>query len=250
MKALITGASYGLGADFARELAARGWDLILVSRRKEKLIEVKKSLGTNVRVIAMDLSVPENVIKLHKMTRKENIDLLINNAGYGIFGAFTETDLDLELNIIDLNIKAYHILMKLVLKDMVKRNSGRILNVASSASFGPGPMLSTYYATKAYLLSITCAIYEELRSRKSAVKISVLCPGPTATEFTRRAGGSFNFNEYKSEDVVRYGLKKMFRDKLIIVPGMSMKLLVLSARVLSRKMQAKITLRIQGKQGH
>ena len=247
MKALITGASYGLGADFARQLASQGWDLILVSRREDRLNQLKESLNTNARVIPMDLSIEKNVVELHNVTQDENIDLLINNAGYGIFGEFTDTDLEQEMNIIDLNIKAYHILTKLFLKDMVKKDSGRILNVASSASFGPGPLLSTYYATKAYILSLTCAIYEELRSKKSRVKISVLCPGPTATEFTRRAKGEFNFREYKSEDVIKYGLKKMFQDKLIIVPGLRIKVLVFFARLFSRKLQARITHIIQGK---
>lgn len=249
MKALITGASYGLGADFARQLSEQGWDLIIVSRRKDRLEKVKKELKTNVRVIAMDLSVQENLFKLYKLTRKENVDLLINNAGYGIFGEFTETDLDTELNIIDLNIKAYHVLTKLFLKDMVERNSGRILNVSSSAAFGPGPKLSTYYATKSYILSLTCAIHEELRSKKSDVRISALCPGPTATEFTKRAQGRFNFNEYRSEDVVRYGLKKMFQDKLIILPGLRIKFLaVFVSRILSRKLVARVTHAIQGKE--
>lgn len=248
MKALITGASYGLGADFAKQLSSQGWDLIIVARNKERLKEVKSALKTDVRIIAMDLSVPENLPRLYRMTKNENVDLLINNAGYGIFGEFTETDMKTELNIIDLNIKAYHILTKLFLRDMVKRDSGRILNVASSAAFGPGPKLSTYYATKAYILSLSCAIYEELRARRSKVKISVLCPGPTATEFTSRAQGKFNFKEYRSEAVVRYGIKKMFQDRLIIIPGTTIKLLTFLPRILPRKTVAKITHAIQGKE--
>ncbi len=247
MKALITGASYGLGADFARELSAGGWDLIIVSRRKDKLEEVKRSLKTDVRVIAMDLSIEENLYKLYKMTKKDNIDMLINNAGYGLFGEFTETELKTELNMIDLNIKAYHILTKLFLQDMVKRDSGRILNVGSAAGFGSGPKLSTYYATKSYILSLTVSIYEELRAKKSNVKISVFCPGPTATEFTSRAQGKFNFNEYKSIDIVRHGLKWAFRDKVVIVPGIAIKGLVFMTKIFSRPMMARITHIIQGK---
>lgn len=247
MKALITGASYGFGADFARELSAEGWDLIIVARSKDKLEQLKKTLKTNVRVIAMDLSVEENLYTLYRMTKKDNVDMLINNAGYGLFGEFTETDLKTELNIIDLNIKAYHILTKLFLQDMVKRDSGRILNVGSAAGFGSGPKLSTYYATKAYILNLTVSIYEELRAKKSKVKISVFCPGPTATEFTTRAQGKFNFNEYNSLDMVRRCLKALFKDQVIIVPGIAIKGLVLLTRLLSKTMMAKITHIIQGK---
>ena len=141
MLALITGASSGMGRDMARILAKNGYDLILVARRKERLLELKKELCTNITVISMDLSVLDNNYKLYERVRNKKIDLLINNAGFGLFGEFYETDLDTELKMIDLNIKAYHILTKLFLKDFIKKDQGYILNVCSSAGFMAGPRL-------------------------------------------------------------------------------------------------------------
>lgn len=140
MKALITGASSGMGRDMANYLASFGYDLIVVSRDKKKLDELFNDLNVSVKKIEMDLSITDNCINLHKMLKNENIDILINNAGFGDAGNFSETSLDKELNMIDLNIKAYHILTKLFLKDFIKRDYGRILNVASMAGFMPGPI--------------------------------------------------------------------------------------------------------------
>ena len=160
MKALITGASSGMGRDMANYLASFGYDLIVVSRDKKKLDELFNDLNVDVKKIEMDLSITDNCIKLHKMLKNENIDILINNAGFGDAGNFSETSLDKELNMIDLNIKAYHILTKLFLKDFIKRDYGRILNVASMAGFMPRPYMATYYATKNYVVSLSLAIYE------------------------------------------------------------------------------------------
>ena len=162
MLALITGASNGLGKDFAKELSKQGYDLVLVARSKDKLDKLSSELKTLVYVEVMDLSVKENAYKLYSKY-KGKIDLLINNAGFGTFGEFTKTDLETELNMIDLNITAYHILTKLFLQDFVKKNKGEILNVASSAAFEPGPLMSTYYATKSYVYNLTMGIYEELK---------------------------------------------------------------------------------------
>ena len=150
MIALITGASNGIGKDFAKELSKRGYDLILVARSKDKLEELKKELKTHIEIEIMDLSIKENVYKLYEKYQGK-IDLLINNAGFGAFGKFSETTLENELNMIDLNITAYHILTKLFLQDFVKKDNGTILNVASSAAFEPGPLMATYYATKSYV---------------------------------------------------------------------------------------------------
>lgn len=244
MRALITGASSGMGMDFAKELSDLGYDLILVARNERKLQGLKKEIKTEVEIIPVDLSIEENLYKLYDMT-KGRADLLINNAGFGVFGEFTKTDLNEELNLIDLNIKAYHILTKLFLKDMVKRNSGRILNVASSAAFQPGPLLSSYYGSKAYVYNLSMAIYEELRRLKSHVKISILCPGPVNTGFNDRAKVSFSVKSLESNAVVKYTIKEMFKNKLIIIPGFSIKLGVFANRIFSRKFILKIAYNIQ-----
>ena len=190
MIALITGASSGLGADFAKELSKEGYDLILVARSKEKLEKLAKELKSNVEIEVMDLSVKENVYKLYSKY-KGKVDLLINNAGFGAFGKFVDSDLDNELNMIDLNIVTYHILTKLFLQDFVKKDKGQILNIASSAAFEPGPLMSTYYATKSYVYNLSMGIYEELRRDKSNVKINILCPGPVDTGFNERGHVKF-----------------------------------------------------------
>ena len=244
MKALITGASNGLGKDFAKELSKKGYDLVLVARSKDKLETLKRELKTYIEIEVMDLSIKENVFKLYNKYKGE-IDLLINNAGFGLFGKFTDTDLDTELNMIDLNVTAYHILTKLFLQDFVKKNNGRILNVASSAAFEPGPLMTTYYSTKSYVYNMTIGIYEELRREKSKVKIHVLCPGPVDTGFNDRAHVRFGVKSQKSIDVVKYTLKKMNQNKLIIIPGLTIKLGVFANRILPRKTIIKFTYKIQ-----
>lgn len=244
MTALITGASSGIGADIARILSDKGYDLILVARNKKKMDQLAKELKTNIEIEVMDLSVKENVYKLYNKY-KGKIDLLINNAGFGAFGKFTETDLNNELNMIDLNIVTYHILTKLFLQDFVKKDKGQILNVASSAAFEPGPLMSTYYATKSYVYNLSMGIYEELRRDKSKVKINILCPGPVDTGFNERAHVKFGVKSLKSKDVVKYTLKCMKKNKLIIIPGFTIKLGVFANRIFSRKFIVKCTYKIQ-----
>ena len=183
MKALITGASSGIGRDIAINLSKKGYDLILVARDLEKLNEVKSKLHTNVEVVSMDVSNAENCKELHE--KYQNIDILVNNAGFGDCGYFTKTSLDKELKMIDTNIVAYHVLTKLYLQDMKQKNSGKILNVASIAGFMPGPLMATYYSTKAYVVRLSEAIREELRREKSNVQISILCPGPVNTNLIK-----------------------------------------------------------------
>ena len=246
MKALITGASSGIGRDMARYLAQKGWDLILVARREERIAELKKELkNVQVRCIILDVGKTEDCFTLYEMTKDEAIDMLINNAGFGLAGAFSRTSLDTELNMIDVNIRAVHILTKLFLKDFVRRDSGIILNVASSAGFMPGPLLSTYYATKNYVLRLSEAIYEELRRKNSRVKISVLCPGPVNTEFNKVAQVKFAVDGISSEDCARIAVDGALSGKLIIIPGTMMKVGLFFRKFLSEKALLKIAYSFQ-----
>lgn len=247
MRALITGASSGIGADIARVLSDMGYDLILVARRKTRLSKVKSELKTNVDIIYMDISSTFNCMELYNQVKNEDIDILVNCAGFGIFGDFTMTSLDKELDMIDTNIKGLHILTKLFLQDFNKRNRGYILNIASSAAFAPGPLMASYYASKAYVLRLSESIYGELKEIKSNVGISVLCPGPVDTEFNKVAKVKFNTKSLKSIDVAQYAIKKMFKKKLIIIPGFMMKLNYIFNRFLPIKLLTKINYRIQVK---
>lgn len=245
MIALITGSSSGIGRDMAYYLSKLGYDLILVGRNIDALNSVKDKCKTNVTIYDLDLSVTENVYKLYEITKDKDIDMLINNAGFGLFGNFNETSLDRELNMINLNIIAVHILTKLFLKDFIKKDKGYILNVASSAGFMAGPKLSTYYSTKNYVLKQTLAIYEELRHMNTNVKISCLCPGPVETNFNNVAGGSFNTKSATSEYVAKYAIDKMLKNKLIIIPTLKMKLAIFGIRLLPIKLLLKINYNIQ-----
>lgn len=243
MKALITGASSGLGKDFAVKLSNLGYDLILVSRNKTDLKKVSKLCKTNVEIESLDLSLENNCTLL--FNKYKDVDILINNAGFGLFGNFYETTLDKEINMIDLNVKAVHILTKLYLKQMIKKDSGRILNVASSAAFLPGPLMSTYYSTKSYVFKLTAAIYEELKQIKSNVKVSILCPGPVDTNFNNVANVSFSVKSLSSDYVTNYAIKKMFKNKLVIIPGVMSKIGAFCCKFAPLKLLLKIDYKIQ-----
>lgn len=247
MKALITGASSGIGKNMAYVLANKGIDLILVARNKDELLKIKANVKVNVEVIELDLLKEKNVFKLYEMCKDRNIDMLINNAGFGLFGLFTETDLARELEMIDLNIKAYHILTKLFLKDFVEKDNGYILNVASSAGFMAGPRLSTYYATKNYVLKLTMAINEELRQSGSNVVVSALCPGPVNTNFNKVAHGEFSIKEASPKYVAEYAINKLFKKKMIIIPTFRIKLGIFLLRILPYRIQLIYCYHIQGK---
>lgn len=247
MKAFITGASSGIGKEMARFLVSEGYDVVLVARRKTYLEKLKKELGDKAEIIVMDVSSTYNCAKLYNKLKKENIDILINNAGFGLCDYFEKTKLDKDLDMIDLNVKAVHTLTKLFLEDFKKKDKGYILNVSSSASFMPSPLMATYYATKSYVTSFSLAIYEELRREKSNVSISVLCPGPVETEFNKVAGVKFKLKEANSKDIAEYAIKKMFNEKLIIIPTFKMKLLIFLIRFMPRKLLLKITYNIQKK---
>ena len=245
MLALITGASSGIGRDMARVLSDKGYDLILVARNQKRLEDLKDGLKTNIEIIAMDLSFVDNCKKLYEQVKDKNIDILINNAGFGTIGLFRKTDLDKELSMIDLNIKAVHILTKLFLDDFVKRDSGYILNVSSASAFQPGPLMATYYSTKCYVYHLTLALYEELRRMKSNVKVSCLCPGPVNTNFNKVANCEFTIDALSSEYVAKYAINKMLKNKLLIIPGFKIKLLYIFGRFVPNKLKLRITYNIQ-----
>lgn len=229
MIALVTGSSSGIGRDMARYLNDLGYDLIITARDKAKLEELKEELYTKnsrmVEVIAKDLSKVEECKNLYRQVKEEHggIDILINNAGFGLCGEFTKIDLEMELAMIDTNIKAMHILTKLFLRDMVERDKGRILNVSSIAGFMPGPLMATYYATKNYVLRMSQAIKEELNKSKSHVQISVLCPGPVNTNFNKVAKVKFALKGLSSEYVAKYAIDHMLKNKTIITVGWKIK---------------------------
>ena len=247
MRVLITGASSGIGRDMARILASQGYDLILVARDMNKLNQISKELKEknriNVEIISMDLSNEENCKELYK--KVQNIDILINNAGFGDCGNFTKTSLDKELNMIHTNIIAYHILTKLYLIDMKAKGSGKILNVASIAGFLPGPLMATYYATKAYIVRLSEGIREELKKEKSNVQISILCPGPVNTNFNNVANVKFHIREANSTKVAKYAIKKMQQGKFYIVPGLDVKIAKLGAKIVPAPIISKITYLVQ-----
>lgn len=247
MKALITGASSGIGRDMAREFAKRKYDLVLVARDEEKLNELKNALSKEVEVtvIPMDLSKEANCKELFDM--QKDIDILVNNAGFGVFGEFTETELDKEISLINTNIIAVHILTKLYLTEMCKKNNGKILNVSSIAGSMPGPLMSAYYASKAYVLRLSEGIREELERNNSNVQISILQPGPVNTNFNNVANVNFSIKPLTSEYVAKYTIDKFLKGKFYIVPGFGIKLTRFFAKIIPNSMLAKLAYNVQEK---
>lgn len=243
MKALITGASSGMGRDMAKILSQKGYDLILVARDEKKLEEVKKQLKAETKIVVMDISKEENCKKLYE--ENKDIDILINNAGFGDCGHFEETSLDKDIQMIHTNIIAYHILTKLYLKEMIKKDSGEILNVASIAGFMPGPLMTTYYSTKNYVVRFSESIREELRRKKSKVQISILCPGPVDTNFNKVADVEFALKGLSSEYVAKYAINKFLKGKFYIVPGWKIKLARIGAKLAPASFVAKISYNMQ-----
>lgn len=250
MKALITGASSGIGRDMARYLSKKGIDLIAVARDKEALIDLKNELNNiDVKVIDLDLSIEENCLNLYEQTKNDGVDILINNAGFGVYGEFRETPLEKELKLIDTNIKAVHILTKLFLNDMIDKENKYILNTASIAGFFSGPLMSSYYGSKAYVIHLSRAIKEELRRKKSKVSISILCPGSVATKFNESANRTSSLKTLTSDYVAKYAIDKMFEKKFVIIPGMKSKFLKAITKILPDGLVTKILYNIQNNKG-
>ena len=248
MKALITGASSGIGKEFARILASRGWDLIIAARSTDKLNALKDELSNvNVRVITIDLSREQDAYDLYEHLQDEKIDFLINNAGFGAYGEFKDVPLELEMKLVHTNVCSLHILTKLFLQDMIVRDSGAILNVGSMAGFSAGPKMSSYYASKNYVVRLTEAIHEELRRNKSKVKVSVLCPGPVSTNFNDVANVSFSAKSLDARTVAEYALKKAEKGKMVIIPGRLMKTVKFFEHLLSEKALTRASYDVQSK---
>lgn len=231
--AVITGASAGLGVEFAKQLSAKGYKLVLVARRKERLQKLAKHLKTECQVIVADLTKEEECYRVFEAVKDREIAIFINNAGFGECGRFLETDLEKELSMIQLNVKAVHLFTKLMLKKMQERDSGYILNVASCAGLMPaGPYMAAYYATKAYVTSLTRAVAQELLEGDSHVYVGCLCPGPVNTEFNQVANVKFLMKGISAGYCVRYALKEMEKRKVVIIPTLPMKLAMTFGRFL------------------
>ena len=233
---LVTGASAGLGAEFARQCARRGDEVVLVARRKERLEALAAEIG-KAHVIAADLAAPQSaerlISELH--ARGLSVATLINNAGFGLAGKFADLPLDRQREMLDLNISALTSLCHLVLPAMRERRQGAILNVASTGAFQAGPGLGVSFATKAYVLSFTEALHQELKG--SGIKVSALCPGPTATEFGEVAGiksGPPGVFSSDARSVVAAGLKGLERNRAVVIPGIANKITVQSNRLIPR----------------
>jgi short-subunit dehydrogenase len=241
--ALVTGASAGLGVEFARQLSKRGHRLVLAARRKERLEELAKKLG-NARAVAIDLSKANAALKLMDdlTANGETVDLLVNNAGFGLIGQFAELDAKREREMVDLNVGVLTDLCRAVAPDMIERRSGGIINVASTAAFQPGPKMAVYFATKAFVLSLTEALHEELKPH--GIRVSCLCPGPTRTEFGDVAGfggnGLFDRVAMNAAEVVETGLKGLDSNHAVVVPGWTNKVVAASTRFAPRPIVRKI----------
>jgi len=255
---LITGATTGIGYELAKLFAKDKFDIIIIARNEIKLrqtaAELQKDYKVNVKIISKDLSDQKSAAEIYNELIKENInvDILVNNAGFGSLGAFSESDPENDLDMINLNITSLVILNRLFLNDMIKKNSGKIMNVASTAAFQPGPYMAVYYATKAFALSFSEAVSEELSGTN--VTVSCLCPGPTETEFQNRAGiaetkmmNRRNFTVMTAENVALTGYKKMMKGKRIIIPGFTNKAGAFFVKLFPRKIISKITRSLNSK---
>ena len=248
MRALITGASSGIGRDIAKELARRGYDIVIVARSEDKLNELKNEINNvQVEVIPMDISNLDNCKELYN--KVGYVEILVNNAGFGLFGKFNTTDIDREMEMVDLNVKSLHYLTKIFLKDMVEKDKGYILNVASIAGHLPGPFMSTYYATKHYVFNLSESINEELKKDKSHVRVGTLNPGPVETNFNKVANVKFNLSSLTSEYVAKYTVDRMLKGKTDITPGFGVRCTRFFAKVVPDTLMAKIVYNTQKKRG-
>lgn len=241
--ALVTGASAGLGVEFARQLSKRGDRLVLVARREDRLEELAKELG-NARIVAIDLSKADAAARLMADIEAagEEVELLVNNAGFGVIGRFAKADPKRLREMVDLNVGTLMDLCRAVAPSMIERKSGGIINVASTAAFQPGPNMAVYFATKAFVLSFSEALHEELKGY--GVHVSCLCPGPTRTEFGDVAGfkgnGIFDRIAMESPEVVRLGISGLEKNRAVVVAGLVNKIVAASTRFAPRSVARRI----------
>lgn len=249
--AVITGASSGIGREFARRLAKEGYNLILVARRKDRLQELSKELsllGSECILMPMDLSKEKKCYKLADNLADKKIGIFINNAGFGDSGLFVEGSMEREMEMVNVNVRAVHILTKRMLQQMKKQGGGYILNVASSAGLMPaGPYMAVYYATKAYVTSLTRAVAEELRQQGSPIYVGCLCPGPVDTEFNEVANVEFALRGISAFDCANYAVEQMKRRRVVIVPSLAIKSAMTLGRFLPQKMYVRIAAHQQKK---
>ncbi len=242
MKALITGASSGIGAEIAKQLSDMGYETILVARRKDRLLSLAKTLKTKAQIVEADLS---DIDVLSAIPQKyPDIDILVNNAGLGVFGEFTDTAFDKESQMLDVNIRAMHFLMKKYIP-LMEQSRGKILNVASSAAFFSGPLLSSYYASKAYVLKLSSAVREELRRKNVPVSITVFCPGPVKTEFGDVSGCNDGKGAMTPEEAAKKAIRGMLKGKRIVVPTFLTKCTHLIAKILPESISVRMVYNIQ-----
>ena len=247
MKVLITGVSSGIGRALAVEFSKLGYDIIGVARRQEEMLKLKEELSTEFLPICLDLTKDGSIELLYDKVKDEDITVLVNNAGMGIYGEFKNTKVQDDLNIINLNIIALQKLMKLFIHKMEKQEKGYILNIASLAGLMPGgPYMSVYYATKSYVVSLSEAVAKELEEAGSPVRIATLCVGPVDTEFNEKLKIEFkNTKPLKAEYVAKYTISKLFSDVSIIIPGLKNKVVAFGNKILSRKHIINVNYKIQ-----
>ena len=246
MYALVTGASSGIGKEIAKTLAKKGYDLIITARREERLKQLKEEIEkeTKSKVVTKvcDLTNAENINNLHKECSEYDVNVVVNNAGFGVIGFFNETDIEKEIKMIDTNITALYILTKLFTKSMKK---GHILNVSSLAAFLPDPKMAVYGASKSFVLNFSKAVNYELKRQNKDITITTLCPGPVYSEFNDVAGGSFNFKAITAKKCADIAIKGMFKKKSVIIPGLKMKLTRFFSKITPSKLVLKISYNIQ-----
>lgn len=245
MKAVVTGASSGIGEEIAKILGEKGYYVILVARRIDHLNTLIPKLKSGGEAYALDVSSESECKAFYEKYKGQEIDILVNNAGFGVHGNFSETDLERDLSMLKTNVLGLHTLTKLFLPQMLKRNSGYILNVASLAAFMSGPLMAAYYASKAYVLRLSRAISKEIKG--SNVKISVLCPGPVDTEFNKVAGVKFAIKPLTANKVAHIAIKGMFKGKFMILPGIITKLSAFVSKFLPDSFLSECSYQIQKK---